>query len=114
MATEDAASEKAKNLLADGSLQRFKYVKELQELAKSLGEPSPTDASSFAGKIHRGWMAAKAKIVGHDDHTILVECERGEDAAVADYVMALEHELPAYVRAILEIQFDGVKNMQIA
>jgi len=111
VATEDASAEKVKNLLADGSLQRFKYIKELQELAKSLGEPSPTDDSSFIGKVHRGWIAAKAKITGHDDHTILVECERGEDAAVADYGKALNHELPLQVRTILETQLAGVREI---
>jgi uncharacterized protein (TIGR02284 family) len=108
-ATEDVKSSAAKELFAHCSLQRFKYVSELQELAKSLGDPSPTNTTSFAGRVHRGWINAKSAITGHSDHAVLVECERGEDTAVANYKQALENELPPQVRAVLEKQLAGIQ-----
>jgi uncharacterized protein (TIGR02284 family) len=42
--------------------------------------------------FRRGWMDLKAAITSGDEHTILVECERGEDAAVAAYRDAFEYE----------------------
>ena len=108
-ATGDASGVSTKQLLADCSLQRFKYVSELQELARSLGEPSPTNSTSLASKVHRGWIKAKSAVTRHDDHAILAECERGEDSALAEYKKALENDLPPVVRTVLETQLAGIQ-----
>lgn len=108
-ATEDVKSAAAKELFAHCSLQRTKYITELQELAKSLGEPSPTNTSSFVGRVHRAWIDAKSAVTGHSDHSVLVECERGEDSAVAEYKKALAAELPPQVKSVLETQFAGIR-----
>jgi uncharacterized protein (TIGR02284 family) len=108
-ATEDVKSAAAKELFAHCSLQRFKYVNELQTLAKSLGEPSPTNTTSFIGRVHRGWINAKSAITGHSDHAVLAECERGEDTAVAEYRKALENEFPPQVKSVLETQLAGIQ-----
>ncbi len=108
-ATEEASSPATKELCADCSLQRFKYIGELQGLAKSLGEPSPANSTSLASKVHRGWIKAKSTITRSDDHAILAECERGEDSALAEYTKALEQELPPSVRTILEAQLSGIR-----
>ncbi len=57
--------------------------------------------TTASGKIYRAWMDVKALFGGHDRHTILSNCERGEDAAKNAYRSALEHELPAYIRDLL-------------
>ena len=72
-------------------MQRQQIATELQTLVLGLGEEAQT-SGSFGGVLRRGWMDLKAAITSGDEHTILVECERGEDAAVAAYRDALEHE----------------------
>ena len=46
---------------------------------------------------------------GMNDHAVLAECERGEDAAKAAYEAALQKSLPADVRTLVERQYQGVK-----
>ena len=61
--------------------------------------------TTASGKIYRAWMDVKAVFTGHDRHTILANCEGGEDAAQSAYKEALsDNNLPAYVRTMLEEQ----------
>jgi uncharacterized protein (TIGR02284 family) len=50
------------------------------------------------GKIYRAWMDVKAAFGGHDRHTVLSNCEYGEDAAQRAYQEALDDKnLPGYL-----------------
>jgi uncharacterized protein (TIGR02284 family) len=54
-------------------------------------------------------MDLKAALTKDEEHAVLVECERGEDAAVAEYREAIEHdELPFNVRQTIEQQYASV------
>ena len=65
--------------------------------------------TSIEGKLHRAWIAVKETFTGHDLHSLLEECERGEDAIKHAYEDALNEEwLPAYVRDILDDQLDQI------
>lgn len=80
---------------------------ELQDLVRAYGG-EPERSSSLGGAIHRRWVDVKSAIMGHDDKAVLKECERGEDVAVNSYRRALEKNLPADVRAVVERQYQGV------
>lgn len=59
-------------------------------------------STTTSGKIYRAWMDVKAVFTGHDRHTVLSNCEAGEDAAQRAYRTALEDEdLPAYLREMV-------------
>ena len=59
--------------------------------------------TTASGKLYRAWMDVKAVFSGHDRHTVLANCERGEDAAQNAYKDALnENNVPAYIRTMLE------------
>ncbi len=63
-----------------------------------------------SGKVYRVWMDLKSTFTGHDRHSILAECEAGEDAAQKAYKSALEEEhLPAYIRTLVSDQKDLLK-----
>ena len=81
---------------------------ELQQLVRSLGG-DPETSSSVSGALHRGWVDLKSMITGKSTEAILNECERGEDAALKSYRSALEKDLPASVRSVLEQQLQGVQ-----
>ena len=67
----------------------------------ALGGDMETSTTT-SGKIYRAWMDFKAIFTGHDRHTVLANCERGEDAAQKAYETALEdEELPAYLREMI-------------
>jgi len=85
------------------SVQRSEFAGELQaEVTRIGGEP--VKSGSTAGAIHRGWMDLKAAFTGDNKHAILVEAERGEDAAVKNYREALGKELPSDIHDIVRTQ----------
>ncbi len=109
-ASEDVESPELKTLFNQFSLQRSAFAGELQSLAHEFGDHNPTDSSSVAGALHRGWIDLKAALTSHDDHAILSECERGEDVAVAAYRKALEDpDISATVADTLQRQYGDVK-----
>jgi uncharacterized protein (TIGR02284 family) len=61
--------------------------------------------STEMGKIYRAWMDVKAVFTGENRHTVLSNCEAGEDAAQKAYKKALETDrLPAFLRELLTNQ----------
>jgi uncharacterized protein (TIGR02284 family) len=97
-----------KTLFFQYSQQRAGYVGDLQALVQTLGD-EPENSGSFSGTIRRGWMNLKAAITGNDEAGILVEAERGEDAAKHAYEKALETKLPEHIRNSLQTQYAGVQ-----
>ncbi|KNH06139.1 hypothetical protein BRCH_02141c [Candidatus Burkholderia brachyanthoides] len=81
-------------------------ARELQELVQRLGG-KPETGGSMAGALHRGYVDVKSTVTGHSDHAVLAECERGEDVAKKNYRQALDKDLPADVRAVVERQYSG-------
>lgn len=60
------------------------------------------EGTTNSGKIYRAWMDVKAIFGGHDRHTVLSNCEYGEDAAQKAYQEALEDEhLPGYLKDLI-------------
>lgn len=80
---------------------------ELQDLVRAFGG-NPETSGGLGGAIHRRWVDIKALLTGKDVKAVLKECVRGEDFAVASYRRALEKNLPADVRAVVERQYQGV------
>ena len=108
VAASDVKNADLKTLFSEFSLQRSQFVGELQTLVRTLGEDMEK-TSSVAGAVHRGWINLKAAISSGDEHSILSECERGEDHAVAEYRKALAAELPANVRETVQRQATQVQ-----
>ncbi len=107
-AAENLGDTDIKSLFYKYSQERARYVGDLQALVQTLGD-EPEDSGSFSGTIHRGWLNLKAAITGNDEAGILVEAERGEDAAKSAYESALEMKLPAHIRDSLQAQYAGVQ-----
>ncbi len=82
-------------------------ARELEQQLIALGE-KPEEGGSVSGALHRGWVNVKAAVTGHDTAAILAETERGEDYAKKVYGEALQVELPAALRELIERQYAGV------
>ena len=65
--------------------------------------------TTASGKLYRAWMDVRAVFTGHDRHTVLANCERGEDAAQNAYKDALTENVPAYIRTLLTGQKQTLK-----
>ena len=81
------------------------------ELAGLVGRNAedPETGNTILGTLHRAWIDIKATFGGDDRHSILAECERGEDAIKKAYRDALaENELGEHVRQVLLKQQEGI------
>jgi len=81
---------------------------QLQDKVREFGG-DPGRGGSTAGALHRFWINIRSTLAGMDEHAILDECERGEDAARRAYEDALKKDLPADVRLLIEKQYREVK-----
>jgi uncharacterized protein (TIGR02284 family) len=106
-AAEDTRDAKLKLLFQNRAEDCARGASELQGVVQRLGG-TPETGGTVGGALHRGWVDVKSAVTGRDDHGILAECERGEDVAKKNYRDALDKDLPADVRAVVERQYQGV------
>src|ERR1700730_11319561 len=81
---------------------------QLQQKVRELGG-DPGRSGSTAGALHRFWINLRSTLAGMDEHAILDECARGEDAAKRAYEEAFKKDLPAALRLLIEQQYREVK-----
>jgi len=106
-AAEGVERSDLKSLFYEFSQQRSQFSGELQALVRELGG-DPENSGSFTGALHRGWINIKAAVTGQNEHAILNECERGEDAAKGAYKSALESNLPSNIAETVQNQYSSV------
>lgn len=104
---EDIRDPSLKALFTERAQGCAAAASELQGLVRACGG-DPETTSSVSGTLHRRWVDIKSAITGKDDVAVLNECERGEDVALRSYRDALEKDLPANIRAVVERQYQGV------
>jgi uncharacterized protein (TIGR02284 family) len=105
---EHVASPLLRTLFADRAAECRRAARDLQAAINAMGA-EPSDGGSAAGAMHRGWVAVKGALAGFSDVTMLEECERGEDAAIERYRKALEVDLPADIRTLVQHQYEGAQ-----
>ena len=106
--TEEVTEQKLKTAFTDRAKGCKEAATELQQHVKDLGE-EPTDSGSILGALHRGWIEVKSAVTDRSTREILEECEKGETAAKEAYSKALEADLPANIRTVIEKQFAAVE-----
>jgi len=92
------------------SMQRQDFAAELRASITSLGE-KPSDSGSVAAAMHRGWINVKSLVTGSSRHSVLDECERGEDSALHAYRDAISAGLPAAVQSVVQSQAEQVQRV---
>ena len=106
-AADKIDAKQIKEFCFEQSRARAQFVGELQPEVRSLGG-KPEMTGSVAAAVHRGWIDLTSTL-GGGDRAILIATETGEDYAVGQYQKALDENLPAPVRKIVERQFQSVK-----
>ena len=90
------------------SWQRQQFATELKSQLKAHGE-EPSESGSMSGALHRGWMDIKSAFGANDSHSVLAECERGEDSAEEAYRKVLGSGLAPDYTKMVESQFQTVQ-----
>lgn len=106
-AAESIESAQIKSYFLEQSRMRAQFLGELQQEVHKLGG-EPDNTGSTAAAIHRAWIDVKAAL-GGGDGAIVAACETGEDFAVKEYEGALQKQLPANLRTVVERQYQSVK-----
>ncbi len=90
---------------------RARMSGELTALAHAYGDPVDED-STGAGAVHRGWMAVKDALSGHDAKGVLDASLQGEDHAVSEYEKAIGEDLSPGLREIVARQMADVTKVR--
>lgn len=108
-ASEDVEDQDLKDLFRKYAVQRDSMITELQDQLHKMGH-TDDESSSLEGTLHRAWIDLKSALSSKDRVRVLEECERGEDYAVKAYEEALDKNLPAELKKIVEQQYRDVKH----
>lgn len=108
-ALTDVEDADLKEIFKKYAAQRARYITELEDQLFKL-DLKPEEEGSVTGAVHRAFINLKGLVTGKDRHSILAECERGEDYAKAAYEKAQKIEgLPGDLTAIIAKQAAGIK-----
>lgn len=111
-ALTDVEDSDLKEIFKKYAAQRSSYITELEDQMYKLDLKVDTNEgnNTVAGTVHRAFINLKGLVTGKDRHSILAECERGEDYAKAAYEKAQKLEgLPGDLSAVISKQAAGVK-----
>ena len=109
LASETVEDLQLKVLFAEYARQRGDFAQQLQDEVVRLGE-EPTSDGTIRGTVHRSWIQLQDSVLGHDEATVVSECERGEEAAVNAYEEALESDwLTPACQMVVSRQFVTVR-----
>lgn len=89
------------------SAQRSRMAEELRGLAAAYGDDIDEKGSVVAA-AHRGWMAVKDALSGSDAEGVLDAAEQGEDHAKAEFERALDEDISADLRVVVQRQYAEV------
>ena len=88
--------------------QRSRFYGELDTLAQQYGD-DVDESGSVGGAVHRGWISLKDALTGSSPDSVLKAAASGEDHAVSEYESALEKDLSADLRTVVERQLSEVR-----
>lgn len=107
-AADDIKDTETERVLLHFSRQRNNFAHELEKIVLSLGGEVEF-SGSLLGVLHRRWMDIKYAIAGSDPDSILIECIRGEKAALGHYQDALFKGLPEDIITIVKRQYNEIQ-----
>lgn len=101
-------SQAVATLFRQCAVERETQATELQGLVGMNGE-RPKDSGTAKGALHRWWLEARGKVQQGDEHAVLAEAERGEDAIKQRYEEVLKGNPGTAVNDLLQRQYAAVK-----
>jgi uncharacterized protein (TIGR02284 family) len=107
-AAKGAHSDELRDRLMNIVQQRHDFAAELQEQVRRLGG-EPAERAHGGGVLHSGWVDLEQRIRPKDDETLIGECTRGDETTLKHYTHALEQDIPADLRQVLEIHLSAIR-----
>jgi len=108
-AAEKIESPGIANLFRQCAAERAEFAAELKNVIRMNGV-EPEDDGTLKGAAHRWWLGIRGTVSGGDEHSVLAEAERGEDAIKQRYESTLRDTAGSAVNDILQHQYVRVKS----
>lgn len=89
--------------------ERDANVAELKRITRINAE-EPEDSGTVRGTMHRWWLNIRGTVTSGDEHTVLADAERGEDAIKHRYEDVLKKTAGSAVNDTLTRQYAQVKS----
>ncbi|MFI4881482.1 MAG: PA2169 family four-helix-bundle protein [Phycisphaerales bacterium JB064] len=90
------------------SARRAQFAEQLKRVVDLNGQDAP-DSGTVKGTVHRWWLDIRGTIQNGDEHAVLAEAERGEDAIKHEYEDVLKKTAGSPLNAVLTDQYGSVK-----
>ena len=108
-----AAAEKIEDndvarLFRECATKRSAFAGQLSQYIKTNNEDAP-ESGTAKGAIHRWWLNVRGTVQKGDEHALLSEAERGEDAIKGMYEDVLRKTAGSPLNAVLTDQYATVK-----
>lgn len=92
----------------DCAVERDGFARDLARYVE-LNAVEPKDGGSAQGTAHRWWLELRGAVQRGDEHAVLSEAERGEDAIKARYEKVLKDTAGSPLNSVLQHQYASVK-----
>lgn len=90
------------------SSRRAQFAEQLKRVVQVNNRNAPQSGTT-KGKLHRWWLDIRGTIQNGDEHAVLAEAERGEDAIKSKYEHVLKATAGSPLNAVLSDQYASVK-----
>ena len=91
------------------AVKRRRHAEELRDVI-TISDEEAEDSGSIKGTMHRWWLSTRGTLSGGDDHAVLSEAERGEDAIKHEYENAMNTIDDTTTRDMVGRQYAEVKS----
>ncbi len=91
------------------SSERDGFARDLSRYV-SLNATEPKDSGTAKGTVHRWWLELRGTVQRGDEHAVLAEAERGEDAIKARYEDVMKKTAGNPLNSVLLAQYAAVKS----
>lgn len=107
-AADDVKDENLKEQLLKYSVQRSRFLNQLNEIVKNLGGEMEF-RGSILGILHRRWMDVRFAVGGSNPELIFKECLRGEKSAMRQYEEVLNSPaLPDDIKHVIQNHYNEI------
>lgn len=107
-AADEIENPRIASLFRECATERQAFSEELKRYVQ-MNAVEPKDSGSIQGTLHRWWLEIRGTVQGGDEHAVLAEAERGEDAIKHRYEDAMRQIAGSPVGNVLMQQYESVK-----
>ncbi|MGP1309119.1 MAG: PA2169 family four-helix-bundle protein [Phycisphaerales bacterium] len=108
-AADKIEDEKVASFFRDCGQERSGFAKDLSKFV-AANRTEPKSSGTAKGAVHRWWLELRGTVQRGDEHAVLAEAERGEDAIKDKYEDVLKNTAGSAVNDVLLGQYSTVKS----